>query len=206
MLLTWTYYVYPHTSRNYGHEVNYHLAMFGDGIEQPIPFSHRLHVTDKQIDCFYCHPYGERSMNTYLGVSAELGPEDVPEDVARGAKPLEVDARRRRLLVDQPSHQAAPAPVHPEAVLAEELLGDEVGGHHPHASCGHARAEVLEQLRAEPPPLQGRRADEAVQVGDRGLGLAVADAGHDLILPVQHHVVELAGRSFDGEADVQEEA
>jgi sugar/nucleoside kinase (ribokinase family) len=30
-------------------------------------------------------PDGERSMNTYLGISAELGPEDVPEDVARGA-------------------------------------------------------------------------------------------------------------------------
>ncbi|MBW2277812.1 MAG: hypothetical protein JRF63_09990, partial [Deltaproteobacteria bacterium] len=39
VLLTYTYYVYPHTSRNYGHDVNYHLAMFGDGIEQPIPFS-----------------------------------------------------------------------------------------------------------------------------------------------------------------------
>ena len=24
------------------------------GREQPIPFSHRLHVTDKQIDCNYC--------------------------------------------------------------------------------------------------------------------------------------------------------
>jgi hypothetical protein len=66
VLLGWTYYVYPHTARNYGHEVSYNLAMFGDGIEQPIPFSHRLHVTDKQIDCFYCHPYGERSMNTGL--------------------------------------------------------------------------------------------------------------------------------------------
>jgi len=66
VLLTWTYYVYPYTSRNYGHEVNYELAMFGDAIEQPIPFSHRLHVTDKQIDCFYCHPYGERSLNAGL--------------------------------------------------------------------------------------------------------------------------------------------
>lgn len=33
-------------------------------------------------------PDGERSMNTYLGISAELGPGDVPEDVARGAKIL----------------------------------------------------------------------------------------------------------------------
>jgi len=30
-------------------------------------------------------PDGERSMNTYLGISAELGPEDVDEDVAGGA-------------------------------------------------------------------------------------------------------------------------
>jgi hypothetical protein len=33
----------------------------GMGHEQPIPFSHRLHVTDKRIDCLYCHPYAERS-------------------------------------------------------------------------------------------------------------------------------------------------
>jgi sugar/nucleoside kinase (ribokinase family) len=28
---------------------------------------------------------GERSMNTYLGISSELGPDDVPDEVARGA-------------------------------------------------------------------------------------------------------------------------
>jgi predicted CXXCH cytochrome family protein len=37
------------------------LPARGLGREQPIPFSHRLHVTDKGIDCFYCHPHGERS-------------------------------------------------------------------------------------------------------------------------------------------------
>ncbi|MDV4144523.1 adenosine kinase [Shimia sp. FJ5] len=30
----------------------------------------------------FVSPDGERSMNTYLGISAELGPEDVPDDVA----------------------------------------------------------------------------------------------------------------------------
>lgn len=30
----------------------------------------------------FVSPDGERSMNTYLGISAELGPDDVPEDVA----------------------------------------------------------------------------------------------------------------------------
>ena len=33
----------------------------------------------------FVSPDGERSMNTYLGISAELGPDDVPLDVARGA-------------------------------------------------------------------------------------------------------------------------
>lgn len=31
------------------------------GAMQPIPFSHRLHVTDKEIDCKYCHSYVDRS-------------------------------------------------------------------------------------------------------------------------------------------------
>lgn len=33
---------------------------------QPIAFSHRLHVTDKGIDCYYCHSYPERSLNAGL--------------------------------------------------------------------------------------------------------------------------------------------
>ncbi|QGX96897.1 adenosine kinase [Roseovarius faecimaris] len=32
----------------------------------------------------FVSPDGERSMNTYLGISTELGPEDVPEEVAGG--------------------------------------------------------------------------------------------------------------------------
>lgn len=54
-------YLYPSWSRSYGHEIPFNNAMFGQALAQPIPFSHRLHVTDKQIDCYYCHPNGERS-------------------------------------------------------------------------------------------------------------------------------------------------
>ncbi len=31
------------------------------GVAQPIAFSHRLHAGHKAIDCYYCHPYVERS-------------------------------------------------------------------------------------------------------------------------------------------------
>ncbi len=34
----------------------------------------------------FVSPDGERSMNTYLGISSELGPQDVPKDVAAGAE------------------------------------------------------------------------------------------------------------------------
>ena len=59
-------YVYPGESRSYGREIAFNEGMFGPKISQPIAFSHRLHVTDKQIDCFYCHSFGERSMNAGL--------------------------------------------------------------------------------------------------------------------------------------------
>ncbi|SNS21036.1 adenosine kinase [Tropicimonas sediminicola] len=36
----------------------------------------------------FVSPDGERSMNTYLGISAELGPDDVPDTVASGAEIL----------------------------------------------------------------------------------------------------------------------
>ena len=44
-------------------------------------------VADGELPTSRCmifvSPDGERSMNTYLGISAELGPEDVPDDVAQ---------------------------------------------------------------------------------------------------------------------------
>lgn len=47
------------------------------GAEQPIPFSHRLHVTDKGIDCYYCHSYPGRSLNAGVpAVSKCLGCHD----------------------------------------------------------------------------------------------------------------------------------
>jgi hypothetical protein len=33
------------------------------GPAQPIAFSHRLHAGHKVIDCYYCHPYVERSIH-----------------------------------------------------------------------------------------------------------------------------------------------
>ncbi len=41
----------------------YRPAGWDIGPEQPIPFSHRLHVGIKQIQCQFCHPYVERSLH-----------------------------------------------------------------------------------------------------------------------------------------------
>ena len=62
----YAYYVYPHTARTYGFKVPFNEAMFGCDLKQPISFSHRVHATDKHIDCFYCHSYPERSLNAGL--------------------------------------------------------------------------------------------------------------------------------------------
>jgi hypothetical protein len=59
----WSRYVSPHWDRAYGHDLAFDGAMFGRGLAQPIAFSHRLHVVDKRIDCYYCHPYGERAIS-----------------------------------------------------------------------------------------------------------------------------------------------
>jgi len=59
-------YLRPSVVRSYGQQLTYNSAMFGQAIEQPIAFSHRLHVTDKQIDCSYCHSTAEHSLNAGL--------------------------------------------------------------------------------------------------------------------------------------------
>jgi sugar/nucleoside kinase (ribokinase family) len=51
----------------------------------------------------FVSPDGERSMNTYLGISAELGPDDVPADVAGKAKILFLEG----YLYDKPKGKAA---------------------------------------------------------------------------------------------------
>jgi hypothetical protein len=61
LLTAWAIYVRPEKARAYGRELRFQRAMFGRALEQPIAFSHRLHVTDKQIDCRYCHSGAERS-------------------------------------------------------------------------------------------------------------------------------------------------
>jgi len=42
------YYIYPHS---------------GIGKEQPVAFSHRVHATDKKIDCRFCHNLVDKSVN-----------------------------------------------------------------------------------------------------------------------------------------------
>lgn len=39
------------------------LDWLDPGPAQPIPFSHRVHATTKQISCFFCHPYAGSSSN-----------------------------------------------------------------------------------------------------------------------------------------------
>ncbi len=51
----------------------------------------------------FVSPDGERSMNTYLGISTELGPEDVADDVAGGAELLFLEG----YLFDKPKGKAA---------------------------------------------------------------------------------------------------
>lgn len=34
--------------------------------EQPIPFSHRFHVSSRKLNCMFCHPYATRSANAGL--------------------------------------------------------------------------------------------------------------------------------------------
>ncbi|APX12801.1 adenosine kinase [Tateyamaria omphalii] len=53
-----------------------------DFVNAPIPDG-ELPTSRSMI---FVSPDGERSMNTYLGISTELGPEDVPDDVASAAQ------------------------------------------------------------------------------------------------------------------------
>jgi len=39
---------------------------FDRGLEQPVPFSHYVHATTKQLSCFFCHPYAAKSANAGL--------------------------------------------------------------------------------------------------------------------------------------------
>lgn len=64
----------------------------------------------------FVSPDGERSMNTYLGISAELGPEDVPDDVASGTEILFLEG----YLYDKPKGK--------EAFLRAARLCHDAGG------------------------------------------------------------------------------
>ena len=64
---------------------------------QPIDFSHRLHASELEIDCFYCHAGAERSrhagipaasvcMNCHRFVTAALGAVRAEDELAQQAK------------------------------------------------------------------------------------------------------------------------
>jgi hypothetical protein len=44
----------------------YHTPGTAIGVAQPIPFSHRVHVNVKSIQCDYCHPYTAQSIHPGL--------------------------------------------------------------------------------------------------------------------------------------------
>jgi sugar/nucleoside kinase (ribokinase family) len=63
----------------------YAKAMADDGTDfVNAPVSGEELPTSRSM--IFVSPDGERSMNTYLGISSELGPDDVPADVAQGAE------------------------------------------------------------------------------------------------------------------------
>lgn len=44
----------------------YRSSSMAIGVEQPIPFSHRVHAGVKKIECYFCHPYVGRSTHPGL--------------------------------------------------------------------------------------------------------------------------------------------
>ena len=80
----------------------YAVGMAEDGtdfVNAPVPGG-ELPTSRSMI---FVSPDGERSMNTYLGISSELGPDDVPDDVARGAEILFLEG----YLYDKPKGKQA---------------------------------------------------------------------------------------------------
>ncbi|RRH73972.1 adenosine kinase [Falsigemmobacter faecalis] len=62
-------------------------ALAAEGIAFPVaPVQHATLPTSRCM--IFVSPDGERSMNTYLGISAEFGPEDLPEEVIRDSEIL----------------------------------------------------------------------------------------------------------------------
>ena len=70
-----------------------------DFVNDPVPGG-ELPTSRSMI---FVTPDGERSMNTYLGISAELGPDDVPQDVVAKAKILFLEG----YLYDKPKGKEA---------------------------------------------------------------------------------------------------
>ncbi len=80
----------------------YANAMVKDGtsfVNQPVPGG-ELPTSRSMI---FVSPDGERSMNTYLGISSELGPDDVPDDAAGSTQILFLEG----YLYDKPKGKEA---------------------------------------------------------------------------------------------------
>lgn len=77
-------------------------ALAAEGIAFPTPPVREAALPTSRCMIFVS-PDGERSMNTYLGISAELGPEDVPEEVAADSEILFLEG----YLFDKPEGKAA---------------------------------------------------------------------------------------------------
>jgi sugar/nucleoside kinase (ribokinase family) len=72
-----------------------------DFVNPPVPLKKADQPTSRSM--IFVSPDGERSMNTYLGISADLGPDDVPDDVAGQAGILFLEG----YLYDKPGGKAA---------------------------------------------------------------------------------------------------
>lgn len=65
------------------------------GVHFDVPMTRRDHPDDETGRCMVLvSPDGERSMNTYLGVSADLGPDDIDESVMADAKWIYLEGYR----------------------------------------------------------------------------------------------------------------
>ena len=140
--------------------------------EQPIAFSHRLHVGDLRMACLYCHPNAERSrvagvpataicMNCHRFVTAPLGA--VRDEEQRAAKAgqtpqLVVSSELRKLFdamgLDERLQSSPGTPPRPVAWTRVLNLPDYVAfDHRPHVAAGvtcqtcHGPVETMERVR-----------------------------------------------------------
>lgn len=138
-------------------------------------------------------PDGERTMNTYLGASHELGPEDVPEEVIAGARFLYLEG----YLWDPPAAKAAMA----RAAEIAQAAGRTVALSLSDAFCvDRFRPEFLELVRSGAVDiLFGNEAEVRAlyETADTDAALAAlaADCGHAVVTRSEQGAVILKDNS-----------